>query len=266
MIKCNFHTHTAFCDGKNTPEEMVLSAISKGFSAIGFSGHSYTDFDESYCMSREGAKKYIAEINRLKAVYKDKIQIYLGIEADYFSNEDLSPFEYVIGSVHYVYKNGEFIPIDENVQILIDAVNTHYNGDFLTLAEDYFSLVSRVNGDIVGHIDLISKFNEDGSLFDETSMRYIRAAENAIKALVSKGKIFEINTGAMSRGYRKTPYPSENILHLIKKHGGKIMINSDAHDADSMDFAFDEAIILAKKCGFSETFIFDGTLFKSIKI
>ena len=40
MIKENFHTHTQFCDGKSTAEEMLLSAIDKGFSALGFSGHS----------------------------------------------------------------------------------------------------------------------------------------------------------------------------------------------------------------------------------
>ena len=39
MIKANFHTHTTWCDGSDTPEDVVLSAIGKGFSAIGFSSH-----------------------------------------------------------------------------------------------------------------------------------------------------------------------------------------------------------------------------------
>ena len=37
MIEYDLHMHTTFCDGKNTPEEIVLYAIDKGFSAIGFS-------------------------------------------------------------------------------------------------------------------------------------------------------------------------------------------------------------------------------------
>ena len=59
----NFHTHTVFCDGKNTPEEMVLSAIEKGFTALGFSGHGLTSFDPGYCL-RDTAG-YRAEILRL---------------------------------------------------------------------------------------------------------------------------------------------------------------------------------------------------------
>ena len=51
MILSNFHTHTSFCDGKNTPEELVLYAIEQGCAELGFSGHSYVDFDKESCMS-----------------------------------------------------------------------------------------------------------------------------------------------------------------------------------------------------------------------
>ena len=46
----NLHTHSTFCDGVNTPEEIVKSAVERGFSSVGFSGHGYTDFDLCYCM------------------------------------------------------------------------------------------------------------------------------------------------------------------------------------------------------------------------
>ena len=81
----NFHTHTVFCDGDNTPEEVVLSAIDKGLSAIGFSGHGYTDFDLRYCMTE--TDKYIAEVKRLKEKYKDKIDIETGFEFEYSDSE-----------------------------------------------------------------------------------------------------------------------------------------------------------------------------------
>ena len=54
----NFHTHTNLCDGDNTPEEMVKSAINNGFLSLGFSGHAYTDFDLSYCMKDTDAYIY----------------------------------------------------------------------------------------------------------------------------------------------------------------------------------------------------------------
>ena len=63
------------------------------------------------------------------------------------------------------------------------------------------------------------------------------------------GKIFEINTGAISRGHRTTPYPSEEILEFLGKHGAKAIIGSDSHSADTLDCAFLQAEELAKKYG-----------------
>ena len=66
MFNNNFHTHTRYCDGKNTPEEMVQYALKLGFDSLGFSGHAFTEFDLSYCMTPEETKQYIDEINALK--------------------------------------------------------------------------------------------------------------------------------------------------------------------------------------------------------
>ena len=66
----NFHTHSTFCDGNNTPEEVVRAAIELGFSAIGFTSHGTTPFDLRYCMT--DTEGYIAEIRRLKKEYREK--------------------------------------------------------------------------------------------------------------------------------------------------------------------------------------------------
>ena len=73
MICPDYHVHTTFCDGKNTPEETVKAALAAGMPAIGFSGHSHTAFDESYCMSLAGTKAYKEEIRRLQQLYGDKM-------------------------------------------------------------------------------------------------------------------------------------------------------------------------------------------------
>ena len=65
-MKCNFHTHSCFCDGKDSPEELVKTAIQKGFFALGFSSHSYTEMDKSFALNPENAEKYRAEIAALK--------------------------------------------------------------------------------------------------------------------------------------------------------------------------------------------------------
>ena len=81
----NLHQHTNFSDGKNTAEEVVLSAINNGLESIGFSDHSYTAIDESYCMMPAEYENYHAEIDRLKQKYQGKVKIFKGIELDYFS-------------------------------------------------------------------------------------------------------------------------------------------------------------------------------------
>ncbi len=78
----NFHTHTVFCDGKNTPEEIVLFAIESGFSAIGFSGHGYTAFDLRYCM--KDTDGYINCINDLKKNIKIKFRFILELKRTLF--------------------------------------------------------------------------------------------------------------------------------------------------------------------------------------
>ena len=253
MIKCNYHTHSVFCDGKDSPEELVKAALNKGFFALGFSSHSYTEMDKSFAMSASEAEKYRAELAALKEKYKGKIELYCGIEQDYFSDEPTYAYDYVIGSVHYVLKNGEYIAVDDTARIVKDAVNRLYGGDFDALAEDYFALVEKAadktNADIIGHFDLVSKYSEK-NCYGETP-RFLAAAENAVKALVPYGLPFEINTGAMARGARGVPYPSPEILKIIKKYGGEIMLSSDCHDKNYLDFAFCEAADLARKTGFT---------------
>ena len=108
----NFHTHTTYCDGKNTPEEIVRADIDKGFSSIGFSGHGYTAFDLRYCMKNTDG--YIKEITALKEKYKKDIQIWLGVEEDAFYPTDRSRFDYIIGSSHYFCINDRYYPIDSD--------------------------------------------------------------------------------------------------------------------------------------------------------
>lgn len=260
MITSNFHTHTTYCDGKSTAEETVLVAIEKGMTALGFSGHAYTPFDASFCMSLEDTAKYRAEINRLKQKYAGQIDIYCGLEMDYFSEADTNGFDFLIGSVHYVKKNGAFLSVDGCA--FQENVHCGYHGEYYAFAEDYFALVSRVaektKADIIGHFDLITKFNEGEKLFSESNPRYEKAWDAALRALIPSGKPFEINTGAMQRGYRSAPYPAVPILKKIQEYGGKIIISSDCHQADAVDFAFDTAIEFAKKSGFQSAYTLAG--------
>jgi histidinol-phosphatase (PHP family) len=106
--------------------------------------------------------------------------------------------------------------------------------------------------DIVGHFDLITKFNEQKRLFDTDSPRYRAAARRAMERLVAAGKIFEINAGAMNRGYRTEPYPSVALLRQLREMGGKIILSSDAHSPQSVYGGFETLRDIALDCGFTE--------------
>lgn len=255
MTRRDLHMHTTFCDGKSTPEEMVIAAIDRGLSVIGFSAHSHTDFDLSYCLTAEGTAQYRSEVDRLRLKYRDRIRILCGIEQDIWSDAPTNDYDYVIGSVHYLKKDGVYIPVDESPEILLTAVEDHYGGDIYALAEDYYSdvsqVVERTGADIIGHFDLITKFNEEGRMFNEADPRYVAAWTAAADKLLKTGTPFEINTGAISRGWRTEPYPSWDILRYIAAKGGSVILSSDSHSADSLACRFDDCEALVRELGLS---------------
>ncbi|MCQ2385654.1 MAG: histidinol-phosphatase HisJ family protein [Clostridia bacterium] len=244
MVPSNFHTHTHFCDGKDTPEDIVREAIRLGCPAVGFSGHGFTLYDRTYCMSLEATEAYCAEISRLKKIYRDKIKIYLGLEKDYYSQEDTSRYDYIIGSVHYVNKNGIYLAIDNNEEEFLWVVGNYYGGDFYALAEAYYENVGNVyektHCNIIGHFDLVTKYNEKNKYFDVYHPRYVAAARKALNKLLPSPAYFEINSGAISRGCRTTPYPDDRWLSLIKEAGHPILYTSDSHAKETLLFGLPE--------------------------
>jgi histidinol-phosphatase (PHP family) len=124
------------------------------------------------------------------------------------------------------------------------------------MAEDYYSefctYLRRYRPDIVGHFDLLTKFDEQTPIFTHDPV-YREIAKKYLLEAVKCGSIFEVNTGAISRGYRTTPYPHPDLLHILKKEGARIMINSDSHHASTIDCAFDQTRALLRDVGFRTT-------------
>ncbi len=251
----NFHTHTVFCDGKSTPEEVVVSAIEKGLSAIGFSGHGYAPYDLKCCMTDTDG--YMREVCRLREHYQKDIEIYLGVEEDAFSPVDRSRFDYIIGSSHFIRAQDQYYPIDSSYENFKRCLAL-FDGDALSFAEDYYrafcDYIGRRKPDIIGHFDLITKFDEvDTSLFLQNP-EYHKLAAHYITQAAKSGSIFEVNTGAISRGLRTTPYPSAELLHVLKKLDAPLILSADSHHKDTLDFAFDEAKHCLREIGFTKLF------------
>ncbi len=240
--KIDLHTHTTFCDGKNTPEEMVKEAVRRGMETIGLCVHTHTPMDESYCASPEGIRAFLAETARLKEKYKGQIHVLAGAEQDLYSDTDVSGFDYVIASVHYVKLGREYYPVDESETVLREAA-AKLGHDFIRLSELYFEAVDEsvrtIRPNIIGHLDLVTKFNENGKLFDERDPRYQEAACRLIDRLLPYGIPFEVNTGAIARGYRSTPYPSGTLRKYICERSGKLILSSDAHRKEDLMFGFE---------------------------
>ena len=244
MIRGDFHVHTTFCDGQASPEEMVRAALERGLPAMGFSGHSHTGFDESWCMSPAGTQAYRAEIGRLKAAYAGQIRIFCGVEQDLYSDAPTAGYDYVIGSVHYLRAGGEYLPVDESAADQLRAAARHFGGDIYGFAEAYYRELARVQTvtgcGVIGHFDLVAKFNEGGALFDETHPRYVAAWRAAADELLQSGAAFEINTGAIARGRRSVPYPAAPILDYLIARGARFLLSGDAHRPDGLCYGFDE--------------------------
>lgn len=255
MSRADFHVHTTYCDGKNAPREMVEAALERGLSAIGFSVHSYTYFDETYCIKKDRIPAYLAEIGALKEEFAEKIRIFCGVEQDLYSAEETGAFDYAIGSVHYVEKGGGFYPVDNDAATFEEICRDVFGGDYYAFAESYFAatgtVAEAVKPDIIGHFDLFSKFNENNRYFDPFHPRYVAAWQGALDKLLPFGIPFEVNTGAMFRGLRTVPYPTEEQLRYIAAGGGRVILSGDTHMTDGLCYAFDTAETLVRQLNIS---------------
>lgn len=265
------HTHSVYCDGKDTLEEMVLAAIEKGFDSIGFSGHSYMDIYADFSMDEEKAASYRKEIGQLKEKYGNQIKIFCGLEKDNYTPMSLEGYEYLIGSVHVMRYEDQLLFIDWTAERTRETIEKVFGGDGIAYAKHYFEAVADLPNhgsfDILGHFDLLTKFNEqEPDLFDTQCEQYRAAATKAAESLVGKVKFFEVNTGAISRGYRSTPYPDPYIIKEMKRLGFGAIISSDCHDRNFLDCGYEDAKRLLLEAGFTEHYVLKDEGFVAIPL
>ena len=116
-------------------------------------------------------------------------------------------------------------------------------------------LPDKVPIDIIGHYDLITRYYDNEPLFDWDSKEYRHAAIEAAEALAGRVPLFELNTGAICRGTRTTPYPQDFIIKELCRLGFGVVITSDCHIKEKMDFWFEEAKAFLRNCGYTERHI-----------
>ena len=264
LPKSNLHTHTTFSDGRDAAEKVVGAALRLGFHTLGFSDHGAAPYDDA-AMPRQAIPAYRAEILRLKRKYAGHIHLRLGIERDWLSGLALSDYDYAIESVHYVRHGCDLLAVDYSREVLLRAIQTHFSGDPYAFCRAYFRTVAesaRGGADILGHMELVMKFNERRDIFDDADPRYLGPALEAADAAADSGMIVEINTGAIARGYRTQPCPGPAILRRLALRRVPVILNSDCHNSADLDCGFQTAASLARACGFKTALQAKGDSFE----
>lgn len=250
----NLHTHTRYCDGCASAAVMAEAALAAGLRTLGFSGHSTTPFDRSYCMSEGGTLAYLAELRALAARYAGRLEIAVGLECDAYSPFSALPpgLDFRIGSLHYLRRGQRYYAIDESASALAHCLDEAYQGNALAMCADYYqqllAMVRRLRPQVVGHFDLLRKYNQ-GRFFDEQAEPYRRLAATALAVLCREGRLVEVNTAAWDR--LGSFYPDDWLLAAFAPRL-RLILAADAHHPREIQRHFALALSRLRALGYRQ--------------
>lgn len=267
MIRSNYHVHSNYCDGKNTLEEMVLAGIDAGLVSMGLSSHMPLPFKNDWTMKESDLENYFKEVFDLKEKYALSIDLYCGLEIDYFMDRnDISPLakknmsrlDFNIMSIHTIGStlSDDVLYVDESQDILAQGIKKFYNNNPRDFVEAYYNGIAQMvlsfEPDILGHLDLIKKFNQERFFFDEKETWYQDSIIQCLDAVAKSGTLIEINTGANLRVPGVGRYPSDWIIPELFKRKIPITISGDSHSTNGISFDFFETEKFLLECGYKE--------------
>lgn len=245
------HAHTTYVDGKSTAREMVEAALAKGFFSLGLSEHAE---DGVLGLDFPSEQAYRQEARALQAEYAGRLRLWVGMEADSIVVFDRAPYDYAIGSVHYVPDGESLCAVDGDPDIILQCIRRSYGGDPLAYLSAYYerlsAFVCSYHPDIIGHFDLPRKWNEKLHLFSSADPRYRRIALSALERMAESGALLEVNTGAIARGTMDDVYPEAYMLSFWRKMGGRAIIGTDCHLAEKLDTGVERAVARLREAGY----------------
>lgn len=256
-MRIDLHNHTTLCNhATGSMDEYIAKAIDLGIDIYGFSCHSPMDFDPNYRMKPEELPLYCQMVENIQKKYKDKIQILLGLEVDFIdSREDLIkkeifqyPFDYLIGSVHFLdewgFDNPEFI-------------GEYAKRNMQECWEKYLYSIKKMAQtglfQIVGHFDLLKIFGYSPT---QKSHQYIQKTLEIIK---KHEMVLEINASGLRKPIQEQ-YPSIEILTMAKKIGIQITFGSDSHSVEQVGFGYEKCLKIAKETGYFQAVYFKNKM------
>ncbi|MDC7124871.1 MAG: histidinol-phosphatase [Spirochaetales bacterium] len=277
MIISNYHSHFKLDDGNGELHDYAEYALSQGMNIIGTSPHAPVYYENDWTMTEDGLSQYLQEVKALKKEYKERLEIYTGLEIDYLGknggpNDDkwnIPELDYKIGSVHSMLDpvtNSE-LAVDGPVEELEMLLKNRFNGNIKELVKKYFQIeeemIAKGGFDILGHCDLIKKRNMNNRFFDENESWYKKLAAEMLDTLKGSDLIVEVNTGGISRKATKDVYPSPWMLKRCLEMNIPLTLSSDAHKPQNLNFYFKESIELLKSTGYREIYFFSNGIWHS---
>ena len=247
----DYHLHTPLCrHATGEPGDYAARAVAIGLTEIGFSDHSPMPRDnfDDWRMRADQLDEYVAKVRKAQKDFP-QLTIRLALEVDYLPGyEDWirglaarHPWDYLIGSVHYVSDSW----VIDDPRKLSEWKHRNTNEvwsayfDRLTMAAEtgFF--------EIIGHVDLPKKF---GHRPPQDCMALYEKFLNASK---KHNCAIELNTAGLRKDCREI-YPSRQILELAFQKGVPITFGSDAHAPGEVGMNFAEAIRLARGIGYQD--------------
>ena len=234
----NFHTHTKRCGhASGTDEEYVLRAIEGGMKYMGFSDHvplRFSDGTETgHRVPVASAEEYCLSIAALREKYKDKIDIKIGFEIEYYDEYFESMLKNVIGyGAEYLIVGQHYIS-PENTGGRHAIKGTDSNSDIDEYVKRIMSAMKSGYITYIAHPDMF-KFNGDIEYYREKVREICRASKEYNVPL-------EINF----LGIRDNRiYPNEEFWKISGEEGNPVVFGLDAHTPDT---AYDgESLVKAK--------------------
>jgi len=255
-LPADYHLHTPLCrHAVGEPADFARQALVVGLTEIGFSDHSpmrQDNFDD-WRMRNDQLDEYVGKVRRAQKDFP-QLTIRLALEVDYLpGHEDWirelaarHPWDYFIGSVHYV---SDSWAVDNP-----NKLSEWKSRDAYEVWSAYFDRLTMAAEiglfEIIGHADLPKKFGHRPSR-DCTPLyeRFLSAAKKHNSAI-------ELNTAGLRKDCKEI-YPSRNILQLAFQKGVLITFGSDAHAPEEAGMNFAEAVQLARSVGYRECCLFE---------
>ena len=260
--RTSYHTHSRYCDGHGEIAEVIEEAIAAGLEAVGISSHAPLPFSTEWNMPLERLAGYVAEVRGLQTRYADQIRVLLGSEIDYIPGDEVAEFQrrevhplgfdYYVGSVHFLGSGSPPRSFDGTEADFRAILRDGYGDDISRMVADYYRRLPGVltipGVRVVGHFDVIKRWNAGQKYFRGDEPWYLDAVEGALQPIAASGQIVELNTAGWRKGLGE-PYPSPAILARCRELGIPITVNSDSHTPAEVAAGFRQAAELLAGLG-----------------